>query len=68
MNDESKSLKSLPDGVDEIIRQVQKDSSVRALLSDKKIFDDFTTLLSDLNKLVTEKKDTEQKFSQISLF
>ena len=68
MNDESKSLKSLPDGVDEIIRQVQKDSSVRELLSDKKIFDDFTTLLSDLNKLVTEKKDTEQKFSQISLF
>ena len=64
-----KIIKSLPDGVDEIINQVQSDGNITsALLSDKKFFDDFTSLLSDLNEIVEEKKETQHRYTQISLF
>jgi hypothetical protein len=67
--DEEKAVKSLPDGVEEIINQVQSSNLVaNALMSNKKFFDDFNSLLSDLNKIVTEKKEAGQKYSQISLF
>jgi hypothetical protein len=70
MNKENyKSIKSLPDGVDEIIKQVQSNSTLtNALQNNKQFFEDFTSLLSDLNKLVDEKKETPHRYSQISLF
>ncbi len=62
-------INSLPDGVDEIITQLQNDQSVtNALTHDKKFFDDFTSLLTDLNKIVTERKETNQRNVQISMF
>lgn len=70
MNDEKyKSIKSLPDGVEEIIDQFRNNESLTGYLqNNKKIFDDFTSLLSELNKIITEKDETEQRYSQISLF
>lgn len=64
-----KNIKSLPDGMDEIISQVQNNNHlVNTLLSNKKFFDDFTSLLSDLNKIVSEREEITNKYSQISLF
>ncbi|RPI74128.1 MAG: hypothetical protein EHM47_04450 [Ignavibacteriales bacterium] len=64
-----KNIKSLPDGMDEIISQVQNNNHlINTLLSNKKFFDDFTSLLSDLNKIVSEREEITNKYSQISLF
>jgi hypothetical protein len=62
-------INSLPDGVDEIIEQVEGNRNVAdAYLSNKKFFNDFNSLLSDLNKLLSEEKEIPQKLNQISLF
>jgi hypothetical protein len=70
MNEENyKSVISLPERVDEIINQVQNDSSITgALINNNKFFDDFNSLLSDLNELISAEEKTIHNFSQISLF
>jgi len=60
---------SLHERMDEIINQVQNDSSITgALLNDKKFYHDFNSLLSDLNELISEEKETPHKYAQISMF
>ncbi len=70
MNEENyKSVKSLPERMDEIINQVQNDSLITgALISDTKFYNDFNLLLSDLNELILEEKEIPHKYAQISMF
>ncbi len=60
---------SLPEKMDDIIELIKNNSTVTdALVHDKKLYNDFTLLLSDLNELISEKKEISQKFEQISMF
>jgi hypothetical protein len=70
MNEENiNSINSLPEKMDEIISQFQNDILITgALLKNKKFYNDFDSVLSDLNQLVSENEDTPQKFVQISMF
>ncbi|HSP87206.1 MAG TPA: hypothetical protein VLN45_03680 [Ignavibacteriaceae bacterium] len=70
MNEENyKNVNSLPERMEEIIYQVQNDSSITgALQNDKKFYSEFTLLLSDLNAIISEEKESSQKYSQISMF
>jgi hypothetical protein len=70
MNEENyKNVSSLPEKMEEIINQVQNDSSITgALQHDKKFYNEFTLLLSDLNAIISEEKESSQKYSQISMF
>ncbi|OGU70199.1 MAG: hypothetical protein A2V93_03985 [Ignavibacteria bacterium RBG_16_34_14] len=63
-----KIVTSLPERMDEIINQVQNDSSITGALLNDKFYNDFNSLLSDLNELISEEKEIPHKYAQISMF
>jgi len=62
-------LRALPDDVDEIINQFRNDRNLTTtLINNKNFFNDFISLLGDLNKIISERTETGEKYNQISLF
>ncbi len=70
MNEENyNTVNSLPEKMDEIINQLQNDILITgALINNREFYNDFDSVLSDLNQLVSGNEETHQKFVQISMF
>jgi len=67
MNEENSILNSLPEKVDELIDQIQSDTSVaNALIYNKNFYNHFDSVLNDLSKLISGKRETSKEYSQIS--
>jgi hypothetical protein len=68
IDEKNRSINSLPEGMDEIIRQVQNDNFItEALINNKNFYNHFNSVLTDLNKLISEKKESLKVYSQISV-
>lgn len=65
----NRSLNFLPERMDEIINQVQNDNSVAdALINNKNFYNNFNSILSELNEVFSGREENNREHMQFPLF